>query len=97
MAEVSEMKPIPRTESYCPEPIKTKKRDRTQVTADMLRACLNGATRTQIVYRANLNFKVLKIYLSRLVPAELVELIDRRYFTTDAGREYIYHAEMVVI
>ncbi len=99
MGEISETKSIPRTESYYPEPEKTKKRDRTEVTADILRVCSSGATKTQIVYRANLNFKILKTYLARLIPADLLkpDADGKRYYTTGAGEEFIYHAEMVVI
>ena len=85
------------SQSLLPEHLRPLKRDRTGITADMLRVCSKGATRTQIVYRANLNFRILKIYLARLVPAGLLKQDGRYYYTTGKGEEFIYHAERVVI
>lgn len=80
-----------------PEDVKTTKRGRVEIAADMLRVCSTGATKTEIVYQANLNFKVLKTYLALLIPAGLLKQDGRRYYTTGAGEEYIYHAERVAI
>ncbi len=97
MAEISEIESVSRTTAHYPEPEKTEKRDRTGVNADILRVCLSGAKRTQIVYQANLNFKILKIYLARLIFADLLEPVGKHYYTTSAGKEFIYHAERVAI
>lgn len=89
---------VVKSESQHPqENFKPIKRDRTEVTADILRVCSTGATKTEIVYLANLNFKVLKIYLARLLSADLLKPDGKRYYTTGAGEEFIYHAERVVI
>lgn len=97
MAEINETESLTKTESYYPEPEKTKRRDRTEVNTDVLRVCLSGAGKTRIVYRANLNFKILKTYLERLITAGMLKPVGKHYYTTDAGREYIYHAERVAI
>ncbi len=85
-----------------PEPEVTQKRDRTQIHANILQVCLPRARITQIVYQANLNFKIAKPYLERLISAGLLrqELSNHNikyWITTDVGREYLYHAERVII
>lgn len=82
-----------------PEHLKPMKRDRTAVTADVLRVCSTGATKTEIVYQSNINFRILKTYLARLIPAGLLKQDEdgKHYFTTGAGEEFIYHAEKVAI
>lgn len=74
-----------------------QKRDRRQINVRILVLCLPGAKKTHIVYQANINFKVLKIYLHRLVEAELLKEDKDLYYTTDAGKRYIYHAEKLSI
>ena len=88
-----------RQSEYQFEPVSAPKvkRDRTHINADILRVCLPGAKRTQIVYQANLNFKVLKVYLGRIISAGLLEESNNHYYTTDAGRKYIYHVEELII
>ncbi len=89
---------VVKSESQHPqENFKPMKRDRTEVTADILRACSTGATKTEIVYQSNINFKVLKIYLARLIAAELLKPDGKHFYTTGAGEEFIYHAERLVI
>ncbi len=97
MTEISEIESVSSTVSDYPEPEETERRDRTRVSADVLRVCLSGAKRTRIVYQANLNFNILKTYLLRLITAGLLEEVGKLYYTTDAGKEFIYHAERVAI
>ena len=42
------------------------KRNNLDICADILRVSRGGAKKTHIVYRANLNFKIVKGYLTRL-------------------------------
>lgn len=72
------------------------KRDRTEISADILRVAKDGALKTHIVYKANLNFSIVKRYLSRLIGTGLLEKIDDHYFTTPQGREFIYHADTLI-
>jgi len=97
---VAETDKVVKLESqHLPEHLKPMKRDRTAVTANILRVCSTGATRTEIVYQSNINFRILKTYLARLIFAKLLEpdADGKRYFTTGAGEEFIYHAERVAI
>ena len=50
-----------------------------------------GAKKTQIVYQANLDFKIVKKYLSRLIEKGLLDPAnDRRYYTTTSrGVDFI--------
>lgn len=95
MERISRVTELDRENGQIPQ--KQQKRDRTEVNADVLKVCRKGATRTQIVYQANLNFKVLVTYLARLMGADLLKQDGRLYFTTGAGEEFIYHAERVRI
>lgn len=65
------------------------RRDRTEVTADMLRVAKGGALKTALVYGANLNFEIVKGYLARLLKRGLLEHVPPRYYTTPIGEEFI--------
>jgi len=70
-----------------------RRRHRLEVIACILREALNGATKTRLVYRANLNFKTLGRYLDFLLSRGLIEA--RRvgsmtyYQTTAKGRLWL--------
>ena len=72
------------------------KRDRTHINAEILEICISGAKKTRIVYQANINFKMLVAYLKRLTDVGLLESMGDHYYTTDAGREYIYHVDELI-
>ena len=73
-----------------------KRRNDIEISAEILKVALHGAKKSHIVYRANLNFEVVKRYLKRLNESGLINLpsIGNRIFkTTPKGREYIHRYE----
>jgi predicted transcriptional regulator len=67
-----------------------------EISADILKVALHGAKKSHIVYRANLNFEVVKRYLQRLSEAGLIKypyLENRLFQTTRKGKEYIQRYE----
>ncbi|WP_321428839.1 winged helix-turn-helix domain-containing protein [uncultured Methanolobus sp.] len=64
------------------------RRSRTAISVEILRAALEGAKKTHIVYRANLNFEVVNRYLSLLQENGLIEQKGNIYVTTDKGKEF---------
>jgi len=59
------------------------RRNDLDICADILRVSRSGAKKTQIVYKANLNFKIVKKYLRRLIANGLLDPSqDKRLFTT---------------
>jgi predicted transcriptional regulator len=72
-----------------------KKRDSVGISADILRLAQDGAIKTRIVYGANLNFKIVEGYLSRLMSLGLLENKDgrRMYRTTEKGLAFINRYE----
>jgi predicted transcriptional regulator len=72
-----------------------KKRDSLDISADILRLATSGAIKTRIVYGANLNFKIVEGYLSRLTGLGLLDNRDsqRRYQTTEKGISFIKRYE----
>ena len=72
-----------------------KKRDSLDISADILRLATSGAIKTRIVYGANLNFKIVEGYLSRLTNLGLIENRDsrRKYQTTEKGLSFIQRYE----
>ena len=74
----------------------SKRRSDIEISADILKVALHGAKKSHIVYRANLNFEVVKKYLERLSESGLINFpsINNRIFkTTPKGREYINRYE----
>jgi len=55
---------------------------------EILKAALEGAKKTHIVYHANLNFEVINKYLTLLQDKELIEKRDNIYVTTEKGKQF---------
>ena len=69
-----------------------KKRGEIDIFAEIL--CLaneGGINKTSIVYTANLNFKILDIFLSELLERGLIDVKDNIYETTDRGIKFLHH------
>jgi len=66
-----------------------KRRNDIDICADVLRIAQGGAKKTHIVYQANLNFKIVKRYLSRLMESGLLVFRDEVYCTTDMGVRFL--------
>ena len=66
-------------------------RDRLDIIADILNVASQEARKTQIMYQANLSYKVLQRYLSEIVEAQLVIFEDheQRYKLTIKGHDYL--------
>ena len=58
------------------------RRNYLDIYADILRAARNGAKKTHIVYKANLNFNIVKKYLKRLIDNGLLQDSDGGYYIT---------------
>jgi predicted transcriptional regulator len=66
-------------------------RSRYDIIANILHAASGKPKKTQIMYQANLSFKVLKRYLGEVIEASLV-LFDnssQRYMLTLKGAQYL--------
>ena len=73
-----------------------KRRSDIEISADILKVALDGAKKSHIVYKANLNFEVVKRYLKHLNEAGLINFpsIQNRLFkTTKKGKDYINRYE----
>ena len=74
----------------------TKKRSEMEMAADILQVAKNGAKKSHIVYKANLNFKIMNEYLNHLITSGLItgpEGKNRIFRTTDKGIDYLNHFE----
>lgn len=63
------------------------RRNQMDICHDILEVAESGAKKTQLVYKANLNFRMVDRYLELLIDAGHIEYREdlRRYFTTDRG------------
>jgi predicted transcriptional regulator len=66
-------------------------RNRFDIIADMLNVASGRAKKTQIMYQANLSYRVLQRYLAEITAASLIDFHDERrcYMLTDKGREFL--------
>ena len=66
-------------------------RDRLDIIADILSVVSRDAKKTQIMYQANLSYKVLQRYLNEVTDALLVTFEDQfqRYRLTFKGQQYL--------
>ena len=64
------------------------KRSRNEIISQILEICKNGASKTKIVYQANLNFNSVNPYLDLLIKNDLIRVNEGRvilYETTPKG------------
>ena len=65
------------------------------ISADLLYVAKNGAKKTHLVYKANLNFVLVQKYLARLTENGLLESMNGRFFTTDKGSRFLDQYEIM--
>jgi len=66
-------------------------RGRLDIIAEILQIAKGKAKKTQIMYQANLSYKVLQRYLKEIVDASLVsfESAEQHYAITEKGNEFL--------
>lgn len=65
------------------------RRSRFEILLDVLSIARHGARKTEIVYKANLNFGRIDSYLSYLADKALIEKSEPFYTTTERGHEFL--------
>ena len=65
------------------------RRNDLDICADLLNVAKSGAKKTQLVYKANLNFKIIKKYITRLSEYGFLESENGQYLTTDKGNRFL--------
>ena len=65
------------------------RRNNLDINAEILQVASEGAKKTQIVYKANLNFLLVKKYLNNLIEKGFVSKKDTCYYTTEKGRDFL--------
>lgn len=69
-----------------------RRRDKVSILLDMLEAIGDGARKTHIVYKANLNFESCRKYLNAMRNAGLVEIrieSPMKWAITEKGRVFL--------
>jgi predicted transcriptional regulator len=66
-------------------------RNKLDISADILTVASRNAKRTQIMYQANLSYKVMRKYLDEVVSASLrhFETEQQCYLLTAEGKEFL--------
>jgi predicted transcriptional regulator len=70
------------------------KRSRDEIISQILEICKKGANKTQIVYKANLNFRSVNPYIDLLIKNKLIAIKDGRivkYETTERGMNLLHN------
>jgi predicted transcriptional regulator len=65
------------------------KRNNLDICADILRVSRGGAKKTHLVYKANLNFNIVKKYITGLMESGLLEKNGDRFYVTEEGNLFI--------
>jgi predicted transcriptional regulator len=74
----------------------SRKRSNFEISADILKVAMGGARKSHIVYKANLNFEIVKSYLKELTSSGLLQSPDqgnKLFTTTEKGIEYIKYLD----
>jgi predicted transcriptional regulator len=69
------------------------RRNSLDICAELLKVARDGAKITQLVYKANLNFTIIKKYIERLDQNGFLVFKNGYYITTESGSKFIdqYH------
>lgn len=70
----------------------SRKRSNFEISADILKAAIDGAKKSHLVYQANLNFEIIKGYLKELTSSGLLTGPingSKLYTTTEKGIAFI--------
>ena len=77
-----------------------KRRDRLDIIAQIMEIANEGTIKTQIMYKANLSFTQLNIYLKRLTSLKLLSKTDADgkeiYTTTEKGLNFLQHHQELI-
>ncbi len=73
------------------------RRDRLEIVKDILELCLTPCKKTRIVYQCNLNFKIVKRYLSWCFTHGWLKEDNSLYSTTALGRDYLNLLKPVLV
>ena len=75
------------------------RRNDLDICADILQVAKAGAKKTQIVYQANLNFKIVKKYLTRLIETGMLDTVEdkRLYTTTNRGMDFLEQYNELIV
>jgi predicted transcriptional regulator len=69
----------------------SKRRSNDLIVSQILKLCVPGASKTRVIYQANLNFLMAKSYLDNLIKSECIEAIPEGsrivYKTTSKGMD----------
>lgn len=74
------------------------RRNRYMIVSQILEICIDGATKTKIVYNANLNFGNVIPYIKLLTDKGLLSLEQRQttiYITTEKGKELLRSIKVI--
>lgn len=69
------------------------KRNNLDICAEILQLSEGGAKKTYLVYQANLNFKMIKRYLGKLLEKDFLEQNGDLFFQTEKGARFIEQYE----
>ena len=58
------------------------RRNNMDISAELLYVAKDGAKKTHLVYKTNLNFMLIKKYLARLTENGLLKSVNEIFFTT---------------
>ncbi len=65
------------------------RRTELEIIRDLLVIAKDGSCKTGLVYKGNLNFKIIKKYINRLSEYGFLESEKGLYFTTDKGNRFL--------
>jgi predicted transcriptional regulator len=71
------------------------RRNNMDIIAELLYVAKNGAKKTHLVYKANLNFVLINKYLVSLTENGLLESVNERFYTTDKGTRFLNQYEII--
>ncbi|EMR74239.1 putative transcriptional regulator [Thaumarchaeota archaeon SCGC AB-539-E09] len=72
------------------------KRDKYDIMAIILSAAIRGIKKTALVYRSNLNFKLMHKYTKILVEIGYLTFKKQHFFTTEKGKMYLEHYNVLI-
>ena len=72
------------------------RRNEFEVYRDILGLCREESGKTRIVYKANLNFKIVRKFLEWLLDRKMLKQTGKKFVITDKGVAYVEQLESVI-
>ena len=72
------------------------RRNNLDIYANIIEVAEGGAKKTELVYKCNLNFKIIEKYINKLTEKNFIVKKEKYYYTTEDGRNFLHQYNTII-